>query len=179
MLEKGSVFPDFTYLSYDGKTKDLYDQIGQSPAAILFLRYVGCTKCQLDVHELLANQEEILAKGVKVFLVFQSSPERVAQTLGPFPFEILCDPDQGLYRRFGVLPAKDQEELLDFANFANAHKAFQEKKEALGLVHGAYEGQELQRPAIFLLDKQKRIVFCHYAASLMDMPSVESWIQMF
>ena len=78
-----------------------------------------------------------------------------------------------------MLPAQTKEEFLDVAHFAEAHKAFQEKKQDLGLVHGAYEGDELQRPAIFLLDAKKRIVYLHYAASLMDMPPVESWLRRF
>ena len=41
MLEVGNLFPDVSYRSYDGTIKDLYAQIGQNPAAILFLRYVG------------------------------------------------------------------------------------------------------------------------------------------
>lgn len=179
MLKKGDVFPDFLYQSYDGSTKDLYTQIGQSPAAIIFLRYVGCTKCQLDIHELLACQEEITNKGIKVFVVFQSALSTAQESLQHFPFEIICDPTQALYRRFGVLPAQTKEEFLDIAHFSEEHKTFQEKKAALGLVHGAYEGNELQKPAIFLLDAEKRIFFLHYADSLMDMPLVESWLHMF
>lgn len=178
MLEVGNLFPDVSYRSYDGTIKDLYAQIGQNPAAILFLRYVGCTKCQLDIHELLSHQKEIAEKGVQVFVVFQSAPSTVREGLADFPFEIICDPTQALYRRFHVLPARTKEEFLDVEHFAKAHEAFQEKKRTLGLVHGAYEGNELQRPVIFLLDASKRIVYLHYAASLMDMPSVESWLQM-
>lgn len=178
MLEVGNLFPDVSYRSYDGTIKDLYAQIGQNPAAILFLRYVGCTKCQLDIHELLSHQKEIAEKGVQVFVVFQSAPSTVRESLTDFPFEIICDPIQALYKRFDVLPAQTKEEFLDVEHFAKAHEAFQEKKRTLGLVHGAYEGNELQRPAIFLLDASKRIVYLHYAASLMDMPSVESWLQM-
>ncbi len=176
MFEHGSVFPDFKYRSYDGRMKELYAQLDQSPAAILFLRYVGCTKCQLDVHELLINKERIISKGIKVFLVFQSEPSAVQDEIGDFPFEIICDPEQVLYRRFRVLPAESKEELLDFAHFREAHDAFRKSKVELGLQHGKYEGNELQKPAIFLLDADKRIVFAHYADSLMDMPSVESWL---
>lgn len=124
MLEVGNLFPDVSYRSYDGTIKDLYAQIGQNPAAILFLRYVGCTKCQLDIHELLSHQKEIAEKGVQVFVVFQSAPSTVRESLTDFPFEIICDPTQALYRRFHVLPARTKEEFLDVAHFAEAHKAF-------------------------------------------------------
>ena len=94
MLEVGNLFPDVSYRAYDGTIKDLYAQIGQNPAAILFLRYVGCTKCQLDIHELLSHQKEIAEKGVQVFVVFQSAPSTVREGLTDFPFEIICDPIQ-------------------------------------------------------------------------------------
>lgn len=179
MLEKNSIFPNFTYLSYDGKRKDLYEEIGDHSAAILFLRYMGCTKCRLDVHEVLMNQEGIRKKGIKVFIVFQSKISNVQEYLADFPYEIICDPEQELYRRFDILPAQSKEELLDFDGFAKEHSQFKEKKEKLGLVHGEYEGDELQKPAIFLLDAQKRVFFAHYASSLMDMPAVENWLDMF
>lgn len=108
MLKKGDEFPDFSYQSYDGNTKDLYAQIGQGPAAILFLRYVGCTKCQLDIHTLLSCQKEIAEKGVQVFVVFQSAPSTVRESLTDFPFEIICDPIQALYKRFDRAARPDQ-----------------------------------------------------------------------
>lgn len=95
MLEVGNLFPDVSYRSYDGTIKDLYAQIGQGPAAILFLRYVGCTKCQLDIHQLLSHQKEIAEKGVQVFVVFQSAPSTVRESLTDFPFEILAHPTLG------------------------------------------------------------------------------------
>lgn len=179
MVRQGSIFPNFEYVSYDGNRKELYSQIEQSPAAVLFLRYIGCTKCRLDLHELLASEAMIRKKGLRVFVVFQSEPQTVRQEVGQFPFEIICDPEQQLYRRFEVAAAQTREELLALDHFGREHEAFQKAKVALGLTHGAYEGNELQKPAIFVLDADKKVVFAHYAGSLMDMPPMGQWIGLF
>lgn len=179
MLQKGDLFPNFTYVSYDGSTKNLYAETGSNPSVILFLRYIGCTKCRLDVHELLASQKQIQQKGIRLFVVFQSEAARVRQEVQAVPFEIICDPGQELYRRFGVTAASSTEELLDLKHFAEEHQKFQKAKEALGVAHGVYEGNELQKPAIFVLNEEKKIIFVHYARSLMDMPLAAKWIGMF
>jgi glycosyltransferase involved in cell wall biosynthesis len=42
-----------------------------------------------------------------------------------------------------------------------------------GFAHGDYEGNELQLPALFILDEQGTVLYSHYAEHLMDMPDVD------
>ena len=179
MIQRGDCFPNFSYDSYDGRRKTFYEETAGGPAALFFLRYMGCTKCQMDVHDLLCAEEEIRQQGIRVFIVFQSPAETVNSTLEDFPYEIICDPEQKLYAQFGVKAAETKEEFLDFEHFAAAHEAFRARKAELGLEHGAYEGNELQKPALFLLDRDRKVLLAHYADSLMDMPDTAAWLAYF
>lgn len=42
-----------------------------------------------------------------------------------------------------------------------------------GLEHGEYEGEELQLPALFIVDETGTIVYAKYARNLGDLPSAE------
>ena len=53
-----------------------------------------------------------------------------------------------------------------------------EKYDAYKLEHGAYEGDEYQLPAYFLLDADMEILRSHRAQSLGDMPTAEEYLQM-
>ena len=97
-----------------------------------------------------------------MFVVLQSPAERVNNETEEFklPFEIICDPDQVLYKSLELPVAKDKDELHDFGS-----KAWEEKTaiiKASGLTHGEYEGEELQLPATFILDYELSILDVHY-----------------
>ncbi len=56
-------------------------------------------------------------------------------------------------------------------------------KKAFGLFrrrlkHGAYEGNEQQLPALFVLDRDRTILHAHYASNLSDLPDVEEMLNL-
>ena len=42
-----------------------------------------------------------------------------------------------------------------------------------GFSHGDYEGDEQQLPAMFILDENGVATYVHYAANIVDMPTVD------
>ena len=42
----------------------------------------------------------------------------------------------------------------------------------------AYEGNELQLPALFMTDKDLKVCYAHYGKNIMDMPTVDELIEM-
>ena len=135
---------------------------------MLFLRYYGCTVCQLDIRELKNDYARFTQKGAKVLVVLQSKPELIAEKQGPddLPFDIVCDPEQKLYHELEIAPAKSK---MAMASLDLMKKINEAKKE--GLVHGEYEGDELQLPALFLLNGEGKVLYSHYAKKLTDMPT--------
>ena len=52
-------------------------------------------------------------------------------------------------------------------------KAKKQKIKEAGFVHGKYEGNEQQLPAMFDVDPDGSVVYAHYAKNSIDMPTVE------
>ena len=167
-LKSGDILPDFTFDTPFEKGKSLYAVAGGKPVFLLFLRYYGCRVCQLDIRELKKDYARFTQKGAKVLVVLQSKPELLAGKEEPndLPFDIVCDPAQKLYRELEIAPAKSE---ADMASPELAEKI--NKAKEMGLVHGEYEGNELQLPALFLLDGEGKVLYSHYAKNLTDMPT--------
>ena len=47
-----------------------------------------------------------------------------------------------------------------------------------GFQHGAYEGEELQLPACFVVDGNLTITYAHYGKNAADIPTVEELAQL-
>ena len=172
-LSKGSTMPDFMYNTAFESGKSLYDTIDGKPTFLLFLRYLGCTTCQLDLHQLKNEYHRFAEKGAQVLVVLQSKPEVIAAEIqkGDLPFAIICDPEQLLYKKLEINVAKNK---LAMASVGTIKKINAAKK--AGFTHGAYEGEELQLPAVFLLGDHGRVEYARYATNLADMPSYDEML---
>ena len=165
----GEQMPDFSFCTPFTSDRRLSETAAAAPkTALLFLRYYGCTLCQYDIHLLAEHHSRITENGGRLLVVFQSDAQHLAGQLteDSLPFELICDPDQELYRAFAIEPAGSMEQLADAAALEKLAKARE-----LGLSHGEYEGNELQLPAVFVIDSDRRILFAHYGASAGDIPT--------
>ncbi len=168
-LAAGQIMPDFAFQTPFQTNLSLYSILNGKKTGLLFLRYYGCTVCQLDMRRLAQGYEQITATGGQVLVVLQSDPalirEQVAE--GDLPFTIICDPDQKLYQQFGIPAAASMEELVS----GNSMAKIAELK-GTGLTHGKYEGNEQQLPAFFVVDAERKITHAHYGKNLADVPNV-------
>ena len=171
-LQQDSKMPDFEYNTpfHTGLTLCQTVEKTQGKTALVFLRYYGCTLCQLDLRRYRESYDQITAGGGQLLVVLQSDPKALAEQIGPdtFPFAIVCDPEQKLYKELDIGVAKSTMELADAKTIA---KIAQAKK--LGLEHGTYEGEELQLPAVFVMDRERNLTFAHYGSSAGDVPDAE------
>ena len=102
-------------------------------------------------------------------VVLQSTPDSIArQRPEGFPFEVICDPDRVLYRKFEVPCAKSRMTMLSVGLPKKLSRA-----KSLGLQHGEYEGSELQLPALFLINNEGKLLYTRYAKTLTDLPDIE------
>ena len=104
-------------------------------------------------------------------MVLQSDPEGIRRQNeeGDYPFEILCDPKQVLYQKYHVAPALSMEKMADLKVLAKIGEA--RKK---GFVHGAYEGNELQLPAVFVVEPGLKVTHAYYGTNPADIPAMET-----
>ena len=88
------------------------------------------------------------------------------------PYSVICDPEQKLYRLYDLKSAASLEVLSTPASKAR----IAEESEKRGIVHGPYEGDNLQLPACFLLDPEMNVLYSHYGKNLEDFPLVDDLV---
>ena len=176
-LECGNLFPDFTVTTQKRDNVQLHDIVNRK-TVFWIIRYIGCTVCRYDVHLLMQKYHEIAEAGYDLFVVMQSDKEHVIKDLKDtdLPFEIICDSDQQIYQTLQILPAESSQQLA-----GDSIDLLKEKislaREA-GFTHGDYEGNELQLPALFIVDGAMDVTLAHYGTAIMDMPTVDELITM-
>lgn len=168
-LTVGSKLPDFTYDTPYAQGKSIGEtaKAVSGKTALVFLRYYGCTLCQFDIHQFKVEQAKITATGGQMLVVLQSDPAKIAAQQKPddLPFDIICDPEQKLYKQFDIKPASSKLKMADLKTIKKLSKA----KSAFE--HGEYEGDELQLPAVFVVDPELDLTYVHYGKSAGDVPT--------
>lgn len=173
-LRIGQEIPNFRFNTISGKDIDYLLSKKGRKSVLLFLRYYGCRICQLDLWDLQDNIDQFIKKDIDIKVVLQSDPEKMKNSLveNPFDYEILCDPEYKLYKKFDIRAADTVEELSG----GNTVEKISRAKEA-GLEHGEYEGMELQLPAIFIVDEDDKIIYSHYGKNAADIPSANEILE--
>jgi peroxiredoxin len=169
-LQKNDQFPDFIVNTIFGRNIKLSELVGDQKTALLFLRYEGCTLCRFDMLLLKDDYQKIMGTGGKVLVVLQSDPDRLKNEISKdfYPYNIICDPDQKLYKELEIIPAISMEAMIGPGTMEKIRQV-----EASGLTHGSYEGEELQLPAIFIVDNDLKILYEHYSEYITDLPDMD------
>jgi peroxiredoxin len=180
-LKAGDTFPDFQVHTASEADLSTQEIIGKAKKTVFWvLRDVGCTSCRYDIHLIKEQYQKFTKQGVQILVVLQSQPDIVRSDLkgDEVPYEIICDPDQTIYRRFSIEPAPNKETLRP--TDPELVKKWEKKVEGLkasGFVHGKYEGDENQLPALFIVGSDAVVLEAHYAASIADMPTVDELLK--
>ena len=130
-------------------------------------QYYGCTLCQLDIREYANAYDRIKAKDAQLLVVLQSPASTINAQMKKedLPFDIICDPDMGLYKEFELGVAASKEEMIRPEDMPKMGEK-RAKMEEYGLSHGAYEGEEMQFPGYFLLDSELNVLEAHRATDV-------------
>ena len=174
-LKAGDRFPHFS-VETNVKKMNIPEDLPKK-TILWVIRYIGCPVCRYDVHLLKEKYDIIKWKNYDLFVVMQSDTDHIKKDLegADIPFEIICDPAMEIYKSLDILPAKN--ELALVGNIIKL-KAKGDKAKALGFEHGDYEGNELQLPALFILDENGTVTYAHYGRNITDMPTVDELIKM-
>jgi peroxiredoxin len=166
-LRVGNIVPDFQFDTPWEGGKSFFDAAGGNPAVLVFLRYLGCPICQIDMANLKREIGLIEQKGAVLFVILQSSPTTVASATKKedWPFTIICDPKGELFQLYHV----EAGSILKYMHPAGLIMAI--KATLKGYRHGKFEGHETQLPAVFIVAPDKTIKFAHYGEHISDIPS--------
>jgi peroxiredoxin len=169
--------PDFKFDTVYEQGKTVAETIQSKKHTIFWvLRYIGCPTCRYDVHNMFLHYAEFTALDAQILVVMQSDPAVVKETLEEhkLPFDIICDPKMEIYNRFQISAAASREDRMptDPEEIERLDKKRAQVK-ASGFVHGKYEGNEQQLPAIFLVRQDGTVTYAHYAKNSIDMPTID------
>ena len=165
-LNVGEKMPDFTFSTpyEEGRTLAETAARVKGKTALVFLRYYGCPLCHYNIHIFAVEQAKIAATGGQMLVVLQSDPGKLAE-------QIICDPDQEIYKLLDIKPANSKAEMRDetTADKMAAIKA----RAAVEYAHGEYEGNEFQLPATFVVEPDLTVTYAGYHRTITDTPSPE------
>ncbi len=166
-LKPADKAPNFTYNTPSAQGQDFYSSLKAHRTILIFSRYIGCPLCQLKLMETVRGYDSITDAGGDVFFLLQSTVENAGERLRELGvrFTVVLDPEQKIYKLYGVTPAKSK---LGLVSPKVLGKIREVKK--LGIEHGAYEGNELQLPATFIVDDRAVVQYVRYAKNAGDMP---------
>ena len=177
VITEGTIMPDFVFDTPFEKGRSLGKTAERvaGKTALLFLRYYGCTLCQYDIHQYAVNYDKIKEVEGQVLIVLQSDPMGLADQLEPdsLPFDIICDPEQSLYKEFQIKAAESKAGMVSPETVAKIGKATM-----AGFKHGTYEGNELQLPAVFIMDRERKVSFAHYGTAAGDVPNPDKMAEL-
>ncbi len=178
-LQTGETMPNFTFQTAFEQGKTVEELVKKADKTVFWvLRYIGCTVCRYDVSEIQRRYDEFKAKNAQVVVVMQSDPEVLKESLAEekLPFDIICDTDMQIYNSLEIKPAESMQALVgeDMAKLQEKGA----KAKAKGFSHGKYEGDEQQLPAMFITDKEGKVLYAHYGKTIMDMPTVDEVLEM-
>ena len=163
-LKENEIAPSFSVVDMNGKTFDL-DSPREKPLLIAFFRYASCPLCNLRVHELIENYENLKDK-IEIVLIFQSPKEKIEQYVGKqnIPYRLLPNPNKRLYHLYGV-----ENSWLGFAKAWTVEI----KRVFIALfkkhyLPGSVEGEIHRIPADFIVDSDNKILKAYYGKDIGD-----------
>jgi peroxiredoxin len=165
-LQVGENGIDFTFDTPWEKEKHFFAENAGKKSIIFFLRYYGCTACQLEFHNLRREYHRFAATGAAIYVVLQSEAETIREQpdAKDIPFTFILDPRQKLYATFQIGSRDPSKER------SKEHLTKMSKAAELGLLHGKFEGNEYQLPAVFIFDEKNKVLFAHYGQETSDIP---------
>lgn len=156
--------PDFSVADHLGRPVNLTSLRESGRVVLVFLRYVGCPVCQMRFHELQASRAQYESRGARLVVVIQSDAAalRAHHAKRPFDLTVLPDPGKELFSLYGV-------ERATWGEYAAPAALGRAAKATLaGYWHGRFDGDERQKPADFVIDRDGRLLFVNYGRHIAD-----------
>jgi len=151
-LHVGDPVPDFTLPDVTGKSISLSEVLAKGPVILTFYRGGWCPYCNLELRAYQRVLPEIKESGAQLIAISPQTPDASLSTKEKDELEFLVLSDEGgkVAQQFDVV-FKMQDYLIDLYKQS-------------GMDIPAYNGDEtwdLPKPATFVIDQQRNIIFTH------------------
>ncbi len=174
-LAAGAKAPNFSYNTPYETNVNFYASLRARHNILIFSRYIGCPLCQLKLMQTASEYAAVARAGGEIYFVLQSTVESAKEQLEEMGvrFPVILDPDEALYKLYGVSPAKSK---LGLASPTVIGLIGQAKRE--GIAHGKHEGNELQLPATFIVGEHGVVEYARYGRHGADYPSLTTLLSL-
>lgn len=181
-IQIGERLPDFhVNTAFDGNTAVSEMVKGKRLTIFWILRYLGCTFCNYDIHQIAMLYERFLENGAGPVVVLQNSAETIEAEIkkGDMPMPIICDVNCEIYDTLEIQATETKEDRMPKTpeGIARLEEKREKVKEA-GFIHGKVEGREQQLPAVIIVDSDRVVQYVRYAEHSVDIPSVSEVLEM-
>ena len=164
-IHVGDKLPFFLYdtpYSAKNRFRDLLSQ--RAPLVLVFMANFGHPITRTFASR-YANTYGSLRDG-GFALVVRSRADKLSRNIGPntLPYPLLCDAEGVLYEHLDI--PQSSSALMTYSL-----EGWRILREAKRQGYQAAKGQMQQLPLTLILDKDGTVLFCHYGASLTDVPT--------
>ena len=163
-IRVGDKLPFFLYdtpYSAKNRFRDLLEQ--HAPLVLVFMANFGHPITRTFASRYARTYSALQGGGFA--LVVRSRADKLARSIGPdtLPYPLLCDAAGVLYEHLAIPTSKSTLMSYSLEGWRILREA---KKQGYQPVKGA----EQQLPLTLILDRDGTVLFCHYGASLTDVP---------
>ena len=156
--------PAFTARDQDGKAVILKDQLKKGPVVLVFYRGQWCPYCNKQLKKLEDSLSLITGKGASLIAVTPEKPENISLTIEKTKasYPILFDDGLRIMKSYDVAFAVDDKTIERYKNYGIDFTK----------VNGDENGANLPVPALYVINKEGKIVFRHFDKDYTKRPSV-------
>ncbi len=153
-LSVNDAAPDFTAKSADGKEVHLKDQLKKGSVVLVFYRGQWCPYCNRQLKKLEDSLGLIRGKGATVLAISPELPQNIDKTIEKTKasFPILHDKNLSIMKSYDVAFKVDDKTIEKYKTYGIDFSA----------ANGAENGANLPVPAVFVINKEGKIVFRHF-----------------
>lgn len=168
-LNVNDVAPGFTATDQDGKSISLGEQLKKGPVVLVFYRGQWCPYCNRQLKKLEDSLSLITAKGATLIAVSPENMENISKTIekSKASYPILHDEGLKIMKSYDVAFPVDNKTIEKYKEYGIDFNK----------VNGDANGANLPVPAIYVINKDGKIVFRHFDKNYTKRASVAEILQ--
>ncbi|HEY0751488.1 MAG TPA: peroxiredoxin-like family protein [Chitinophagaceae bacterium] len=156
--------PDFSVTDQNGKSIHLKEQLKKGPVVLVFYRGFWCPYCNQHLKKLEDSLTLINSKGATLLTITPEQEEGVAKTIEKTKatYSIISDSNLAIMKAYDVA----------FAVSETTQVKYKEYGIDFNMINGPGNGTNLPVPAIYIINKDGKIIYRHFNKNYTQRASV-------
>ncbi|RKR07981.1 peroxiredoxin [Maribacter vaceletii] len=157
-LQIGDTITGFSLININGNTVKLEDVFNSEYLVLNFYRGGWCPYCNMELREYERLKDDFKNAGADIIGISAEVPTLASQTKdkNTLSFPVLTDKDAEFMKAIGIVFQLNEKAKKDYVGFGMDFTQ----------IHGN-ENYELPVPAVYIIDKNRKVIFVHFEADYM------------